>query len=131
VDAEFTKGTVETGSSTTSLEGNQLPGVPSHRFAGTLRARTSVAHASVSVQSVSTQYGDTQNTATNDGYTTVDLRLSHPGVQVAAGATLTPFLALNNAFDVRYNDIVVNAFGGRFYEPAAGRHWRAGASLQF
>ncbi|WP_103021289.1 TonB-dependent receptor family protein [Salinibacter altiplanensis] len=131
VDAEFTEGTVAADNSTTRLEGNQLPGVPSHRFAGTLRARTALAHASASVRSVSEQYGDTQNTATNDGYTTVDMRLSHPGIGIGGGATLTPFLALNNAFDVRYNDVVVNAFGGRFYEPAAGRHWRAGTSLQF
>lgn len=131
VSPEFTKGTVETNANTTSLEGKQLPGVPSHRFTGTLRAQTSLAHASVSVQSVSKQFGDTQNTATNDGYTTIDLRLSQPGIRIADRATFTPFLALNNAFDVRYNDVVVNAFGGRFYEPAAGRHWRAGASLQF
>ncbi|WP_263786571.1 TonB-dependent receptor family protein [Salinibacter grassmerensis] len=131
VDAEFTEGTVEEGTSTTDLDGNDLPGVPSHRFSATLQARTSLTHASLSILSVSKQYGDTQNTATSDGYTTVDLRLSHPGFDVAGGASFTPFLVLNNAFDVRYNDIVVNAFGGRFYEPAAGRHWRAGASLQF
>jgi len=131
VDAEFTEGTVEENNTTTSLVGNQLPGVPSHRFSAAVEAHTSLADASASVQSVSRQYGDTENTATNDGYTTVDLRLSHPGFDVTGGATVTPFLALNNAFDVRYNDIVVNAFGGRFYEPAAGRHWRAGASLQF
>ncbi|MFB6232228.1 MAG: hypothetical protein ABEL04_13850, partial [Salinibacter sp.] len=65
-----------------------------------------------------------------DDYTTVDLRLSHSGLPLTKGAVLTPFIALNNAFDVRYNDVVVNAFGGRFYEPAAGRHWRFGASLQ-
>ncbi len=131
VDAEFTKGSVEEGNTTTSLEGNRLPGVPSHRFSASLRARTTLAHGSVSVQSMSKQYGNTQNTATNDGYTTVDLRLSHPGLKVADDAAVIPFLALNNAFDTRYNDVVVNAFGGRFYEPAAGRHWRAGASLQF
>lgn len=130
VNAEFTEGTVEERGTTTSLKGNQLPGVPSHRFSATLRVTSSLAHASLSVESVSKQYGDTKNTATSEGYTTVDARLSHPGVDLA-GATVTPFFALNNAFDVRYNDVVVNAFGGRFYEPAAGRHWRAGTTLQF
>ncbi len=131
VDPEFTAGTVEEPTTTTSLDGNKLPGVPSHRLGATAQLQTYPVHTSLTIQHVGEQYADSKNTATNDGYTTVDLRLSHPGVRIADGATLTPFLALNNAFDVRYNDIVVNAFGGRFYEPAAGRHWRAGASLQF
>ncbi len=131
VDAEFTEGTIEKPQNTINLDGNQLPGVPSHQLGATMTLRTSLAHLSTTVQSLGKQYGDSENTATLDGYTTVDLRMSHPGVSVTGGATLTPFVALNNAFDARYNDVVVNAFGGRFFEPAAGRHWRFGASLQF
>ena len=131
VDAEFTAGTVEGPEATTRLDGNQLPGVPTHRLGATAQVRTAPVHASVTLQRVGKQYGDSENTATNDGYTTIDLRVSPPGLPVPGDATITPFLALNNAFDVRYNDVVVNAFGGRFYEPAAGRHWRLGASLQF
>jgi iron complex outermembrane receptor protein len=56
--------------------------------------------------------------------------LSSPALNVTDATRVTPFLALNNAFDARYSDVVVNAFGGRFYEPAAGRHWRFGASFQ-
>jgi iron complex outermembrane receptor protein len=96
-----------------------------------VQLQTDPIRSSVTVQSIGTQYGDSKNTATIDGYTTVDLRLSSPGVSVADGAAITPFVALNNAFDARYNNVVVNAFGGRYYEPAAGRHWRIGASLQF
>jgi iron complex outermembrane receptor protein len=131
VDAEFTAGTIEGPDETTSLDGNQLPGVPTHRLGATVQLQTDPIRSSVTVQSVGTQYGDSKNTATIDGYTTVDLRLSSPGVSVADGAAITPFVALNNAFDARYNNVVVNAFGGRYYEPAAGRHWRIGASLQF
>jgi iron complex outermembrane receptor protein len=131
VDAVFTAGTIEGPDETTSLDGNQLPGVPTHRLGATVQLQTDPIRSSVTVQSVGTQYGDSKNTATIDGYTTVDLRLSSPGVSVADGAAITPFVALNNAFDARYNNVVVNAFGGRYYEPAAGRHWRIGASLQF
>ena len=129
-DAQFTAGTVEGPDATTALDGNQLPGVPPHRLGGTLQLRTDVVHAATTVQHVGEQYGDSENTATIDAYTTIDLRLSHPGIPVTAGTKVTPFVALNNAFDARYSDVVVNAFGGRFYEPAAGRHWRFGASLQ-
>lgn len=131
VDADFTAGTIEGPDATIALDGNQLPGVPTHRLGATMQLRTSPLRVAATVRSIGEQYGDSENTATNDGYTTVDLRLSHPGFSLANGTTLTPFLAVNNAFDVRYNDVVVNAFGGRFYEPAAGRHWRFGASLQF
>lgn len=131
VDAEFTEGTIEGPNETTSLDGNQLPGVPSHRLGATAQFHTDPLQGSLTVQTVGQQYGDSENTATNDRYTTVDLRLSHPSVSLTDAARITPFVALNNVFDVRYNDVVVNAFGGRFYEPAAGRHWRFGASLQF
>lgn len=130
VDAEFTAGAIEGPDGTTNLKGNQLPGVPAHRLAATIQFRTALARTSATVQNIGEQYGDSKNTATNDGYTTLDLRLSHPGFSLGETASVTPFLALNNAFDVRYNDVVVNAFGGRFYEPAAGRHWRFGASLE-
>jgi iron complex outermembrane receptor protein len=132
VDATFTAGVIEgpDPGSSVPLDGNNLPGVPSHRFGGTAEFNGDPFRAALTLQHVGEQYGDSENTATNDAYTTVDLRLSVPGLSVADATRVTPFLSLNNAFDVRYNDVVVNAFGGRFYEPAAGRHWQFGAALQ-
>jgi iron complex outermembrane receptor protein len=132
VDATFTAGVIEgpEPESSVPLDGNELPGVPSHRLGGTVELDTSPLRSAVTVQRVGEQYGDSENTATNGAYTTVDLRLSYVGFSPFERTRVTPFVALNNAFDVRYNDVVVNAFGDRFYEPAAGRHWRFGASLQ-
>lgn len=130
VEASFTAGTIAGPESSVRLDGNELPGVPSHRLGGTVEWHTDPLRSAVTVQRVGEQYGDSENTATNDGYTTVDLRLSYVGVSLTDASRVTPFVALNNVFDVRYNDVVVNAFGGRFYEPAAGRHWQFGASLQ-
>lgn len=130
VDATFTAGTIEGPDESTPLEGNELPGVPSHRLGGTIEVNTPPLRSALTVQRVGEQYGDSKNTATSQGYTTVDLRFSTIGLSVTDATRVTPFLAVNNAFDVRYNDVVVNAFGGRFYEPAAGRHWQFGASLQ-
>jgi len=130
VDAVFTAGTIEEPESSVDLDGKKLPGVPSHRLGGTVEFDTAPFRSAVTVQYVGEQYGDSKNSATNDAYTTVDLRLSYVGVSLSDASRVTPFVALNNAFDVRYNDVVVNAFDRQFYEPAAGRHWRFGAALQ-
>ena len=129
-DAAFTEGTVEGPDAVTPLDGNRLPGVPRHAITAHAQYRTPLARIAATVQHTGEQAANSENTATVDAYTSVDLRLSHPGWSVTPRATVTPFIALNNAFDARYNDVVVNAFGGRFYEPAAGRHWRFGATLQ-
>jgi len=40
------------------------------------------------------------------------------------------FVGVDNLFDERYNGSVTpNAFGNRFFEPAAGRTWHAGITL--
>ncbi|MGB5982527.1 MAG: TonB-dependent receptor [Nonlabens sp.] len=45
---------------------------------------------------------------------------------------LSPFLGVNNLFDVRYNDnIRINAFGGRYFEPAPGINFYGGLRLRF
>jgi iron complex outermembrane receptor protein len=72
------------------------------------------------------------NTAYNDAYWVVNGRASYNSLPVGSGINITPFLAVNNLFDARYNgSVVVNAFGGRYYEPAAGINWRTGLSLEF
>ena len=45
---------------------------------------------------------------------------------------MSPFVALNNVFDRRYvSSVVINAAGGRYYEPAPGRNAYVGVSLGF
>jgi iron complex outermembrane receptor protein len=81
------------------------------------------------VEHVSRMYGDDANTASNPAYTVVDLRAS---VTHAAGdAVFEPFLAVQNLFDERYNgSLVVNGFGGRYYEPSPGRNLLVGVSVR-
>jgi len=129
-NAEFTDGVIEGPDAATLLDGNRLPGVPPHQFDATFEADFPFLRASTTVEWVGEQHVDSENTTTNDAYTTVDLRLSHPGFSFTDRSRIVPFVAVNNAFDARYNDVVVNAFGGRFFEPAAGRHYRLGATLQ-
>ena len=45
---------------------------------------------------------------------------------------ISPFIGINNLFDESYNSNVrINAFGGRFYEPAPDRNFYAGVTLRF
>lgn len=64
------------------------------------------------------------------GYSVVHLRLGAAGLSVGSGMTVSPFVSLRNAADVRYSgSAIVNAFGGRYLEPSPGRHVLAGVSI--
>ena len=66
-----------------------------------------------------------------DAYAVVHLRLAAPNLGLGAAA-LTPFASLRNAADARYaGSVVVNAFGGRFVEPAPARHVAFGLGASF
>ena len=52
------------------------------------------------------------------GYALLDVQLGHEGVRLGA-ARFQPFLKVSNLLDTRYNgSVIVNAFGGRYFEPA-------------
>ena len=45
---------------------------------------------------------------------------------------INPYLGVNNLFNKDYSDnIRINAFGGRFYEPAPKRNFYLGISLKY
>jgi len=74
---------------------------------------------------------DDANAVRVSGHQVVDVRA---GWRLASGGwRVQPYAGVNNLFDERYNDnLRVNAFGGRFFEPAPGRNVYAGirASMQ-
>ena len=51
---------------------------------------------------------------------------------IALGSTrASPFLAISNLLDRRYvTSVVVNAFGGRFFEPGPGRTLQMGVDVR-
>jgi iron complex outermembrane receptor protein len=112
-----------------SLVGNRVPGIPSRR----LYLHTEFSHdgwwGRISGQGVSSYYTDNANTAEAPRYVLVSLNLGHEGLETR-GLTLKPFVTLNNVLDERYaGSIVVNAFGGRYYEPAPRRSFTAGLNV--
>lgn len=128
--ATFIEAETEGGSA--DLDGNRIPGVPMHVWGGALQWEPDdFLWTTVEVRAASRYPVNNQNTAENDGYAVFSARATHPGFSVSRGLSVQPFVAVNNVLDAHYNSaVVVNAFGGRYYEPAAGRHWQAGVTLQ-
>ena len=110
------------------LSGNRVPGLPPHRtYASAKYYLNSRFYVSIDLEAVSRYYANDYNGPLvngsdeeynyfNKGYRRTDLRLSY---SLGKGQI---FVGINNIFNVRYNgSIVPNAFGNRFFEPAAGR----------
>lgn len=141
MDFTFDEYTVGAGSDAVQMSGNQLPGVAPAHVA--LSARLDLPHRSWG--EVETEWTDgywandfngpgPDSTAPkrdffNHGRTTVDVRL---GTVVPLGPYAARLaLGLDNVFSARYNGSVTpNAFGNRYFEPAAGRSWHVGLFLE-
>ena len=113
------------------LAGNEIPGVPDQRIYGESRVSLDNFWLKLSIEAVSDYFVDSANENTNAAYSIFDLRIGHPGIQ-AGRVHLQPFAGIGNLFDKAYNgSVVINAFGGRYYEPAPGRTFQAGLSATF
>ena len=111
------------------LNGNLLPGVPEQRFFGRVRTDQRSFRVIVEAEAVSEYFTDDANTAVNDGYVVFDASLGHEGF-AAGSVRIAPFIEVRNMLNVRYSGSVsINAFGGRYYEPAPGRAFLAGLQL--
>lgn len=112
-----------------TLDGKEVPGVPSHRLAAQLAVRTSHFWLRPTAEAVSAYFTNEANTAENEGYVVLHLR-GGPAPLLFSDTKLHLFAGLNNVLDTAYNgSVVINAFGGRYYEPAPGRTWEFGISL--
>ena len=110
---------------------NRLPGIPVHHLVLGFDGTWSGLRANLVADFVSLTYADDTNLAENDGYLVVDFGIGHDGIQIG-GSTLRPFGRVSNVLDNEYNgSMVVNAFGGRYYEPAAGRAFQIGMGVSF
>lgn len=114
--------------------GAEVPGFPEHLATWTVSWQAAEGSlplfAILEGEAAGAYFADDANTAATAAYAVVHIRLALAGLALGRGLTATPFAALRNAFDARYaGSVAVNAFGGRFYEPAAGRHAVAGLTL--
>lgn len=114
------------------LKGNQLPGIPKHRISGFAEVRPGALQLRLEGDYSASYYVNSINSAKNDAYTVFNLNASWISLPIGDHTRITPFLQINNIFDERYNgSVIINGFGGRFYEPSPGRNWQAGINVRF
>jgi len=113
-----------------SFNGNTLPAIPKNRVS--LNATyTTKKGLFIQLQGnhIGSLYANDANTVKDDAYTVLNLRLNK-GIEFEK-ITLTPFFGINNILDETYNDnIRINAFGGRYFEPAAGTNIYGGLRFE-
>ncbi|MCB0597266.1 MAG: TonB-dependent receptor [Lewinellaceae bacterium] len=109
--------------------GNQLPAIPRHfGFFGLRYLHASGLLGSLRCRYIGSLYVDDANRELDNGYLDAGLRLSYS--RQFSKWSLHPFLGANNLLDAAYNsNIRINAFGGRYYEPAAGVHFYVGVRV--
>lgn len=112
------------------FSGKRIPGIPESQFFGELAYRVPGGYfAIVDVQFFDELYADNANTVKIDGYGVVGARL---GIEERLWRQpLTVYFGVNNLLDEEYfANVRINAFGGRYFEPAPGRTIYLGAELE-
>jgi len=113
------------------FSGNRLPGVPRHYAFGTLDwTGPRGFYAGLDLRAAGEVVADNANTAASPDYLVVD---AHIGRNFSAGRLDMDLSAgVGNLFDERYIDNVrVNAFGGRYFEPAPGTTFHVGLEARW
>ncbi|MDH4108781.1 MAG: TonB-dependent receptor [Gammaproteobacteria bacterium] len=110
----------------TDFSGRRLPGLP-RRF-GYLGLRYQDERGLNAVLETSyagDMYANNANSAVVPSYTVAGVRVSYDFIR--GPWKFRPYVGVNNLFDEKYNsNIRINAFGGRYYEPAPERNAYAG-----
>ena len=113
------------------FSGNALPGLPEQFGYAGLRYQTKGGLNLVWDNTWSGElYADNANNVRVSSYLVSSVRASY---EFTRGDWLfSPFLGINNLFDEEYNsNIRINAFGGRYFEPAPDRNIYAGLVINF
>ena len=127
VDARFTEFSV----GGKDYADNAVPGIAPHRVEAALRAGRGPWFGELRVEARGEVPANDANDASAEGYTLVELRAGGSDIR-AGGLRLSPFAAVTNLTDVRYaSSVVVNAFGGRYFEPGPARGAHVGLSLSW
>jgi iron complex outermembrane recepter protein len=115
---------------TPAAQGARLPGIPPHRVDAGLGWRGRGWNVRLDGEWADRTPADDANTGFAPGYAALDLRVSH---RISSGrGEVEPFVAVSNLTDARYSgSLTINAFGGRYHEPAPGRALLLGARARF
>ena len=111
-------------------DGNQVPGVAPLRAFAELRW-TGPVSLELDAEHTRGYYADDANSSAAFVPAATVLGLRAYATVPVGRLALEPFAAVRNLTDERYvGSVALNAFGGRFFEPAAGRMILIGASLR-
>ncbi len=112
------------------LEGKFIPGIPRHQFSfGLSYAPESGFYGHLEFWSFGKLFADDENTTEVVGYSILHPRL---GWKSKGKMKTNLYVGIRNATGTRYYDnIRINAFGARYYEPAVRQEWFAGAIFVF
>lgn len=109
------------------FNGNRVPGVAPVNLAGFVSLQPSWGLATVEAQRVGRLAVNNANTAWSEGFTLVNTRFAF---RAATALALEPVVGVDNVFDQTYaSNVVVNATGGRFFEPGPGRTFYVGVRM--
>ncbi|MEW8499541.1 MAG: TonB-dependent receptor, partial [Candidatus Thiodiazotropha taylori] len=127
-DFEFDKFIDDNGN---DFSGNVIPGVPENLFSADFSyTHPNGIYSQLTALYVDEIYANNANTVTNDAYALADLRIGY--ARFFGPWELSPFIGVNNLFDKQYNgNVRINAFGGRYFEPAPDRNIYAGLTLRY
>jgi iron complex outermembrane receptor protein len=113
----------------TSLSGNELPAIPQHAASIILSYDDNNLNTQLKTVYRGRLYTNDANTVAQEDFVVFNLSGSYN--LMYKKSTLIPFVGINNLFKQQYNDnIRVNAFGGRYFEPAPGINFYAGVRLR-
>jgi iron complex outermembrane receptor protein len=133
IDATYSEAFV---SSSAVTAGNYIPGIQQYfMFSELLWSQSPMnvarkgpvlgSQAGLELTRAGRLYANDTNTASADGYTTLNFKASHAWKM--GGSTFTAFARIDNLTDEKYvGSVIVNQATSRFYEPAPGRNWSLG-----
>ncbi|MGE0334795.1 MAG: TonB-dependent receptor family protein [Gammaproteobacteria bacterium] len=130
-DFQFDQVSVVPGVATPAIDGNRLPGQPEHQFyAEVSYTHPSGFYATFDMLHVDEIFANNANTAVNDSYHVGNLRF---GRDFRFGPwNLSPHFGINNFFNEDYNqNVILNAVGSRFFEPAPDRNVYGGVAARY
>ncbi len=114
------------------FDSNVLPGIPKHStFAAINYTHPQGVYARVQSRWISSIYTNNANSIQDAAYNLVNLNIGYIKTW-EDGVEIETFVGFNNLLDKAYNDnIRINAFGGRFYEPAPSLNLYTGVAVRF
>lgn len=114
-----------------NFNNNQLPAIPKHMAAIFINyEHKNGINLELKSQYVGSLYTNDSNSVQDMAYNIFNLNCRY--YLNTNHVRFIPFIGINNLFDTKYNDnIRINAFGGRYYEPAPGFNFFGGLKVLF